>query len=445
MLDLEKVKERSREVHGDEFEILEFIPAKESKTKKSMVKVRCSKRHISTKAVNHHFNGHKCRDCYTENAGEPLEYYQNKSKKIHGDRFVILDTFHLFRYGRKERHLKIRCDRGHVFTTTPKSHYKNLGGCVKCNAEDRKYTLDDIREKSYKVHGDNFEVLGFGPYREYSGENRPSLNRICKNGHKSNTSMASHFEGKQCIVCRQGEPIGDTKEYIRRARVKHGDKYNYDKTAFTLNKNKVIITCPKHGEFLQRADSHLEGRGCGECGGLVIKRDLDDIKKRLKELYGDIYTYDFSNHKNMKGIIKVICKWHGEFITNLISLSRGSCCTACTLDWDLPISHYVYLARVHSEKEQYCYKIGMSRIPERRVKEVSTANKTSVSLVKTWRYRTQREARDNEAILLKNLEGFETLSPVEFPEGWSETSITRLNEESMIKLIESIIYWYKEE
>ena len=30
-------------------------------------------------------------------------------------------------------------------------------------------------------------------------------------------------------------------------------------------KEKVIIICPIHGEFLQSPDGHLRGQGCPEC------------------------------------------------------------------------------------------------------------------------------------------------------------------------------------
>ena len=41
----------------------------------------------------------------------------------------------------------------------------------------------------------------------------------------------------------------------------------------------IIITCPIHGDFSQRVDGHLSGRGCKKCGH--IKTGLATRKKNL--------------------------------------------------------------------------------------------------------------------------------------------------------------------
>lgn len=44
---------------------------------------------------------------------------------------------------------------------------------------------------------------------------------------------------------------GNTKDFIERARLKHGDKYNYSKVYYKGSGKKVIIICPTHGDFKQ--------------------------------------------------------------------------------------------------------------------------------------------------------------------------------------------------
>lgn len=39
------------------------------------------------------------------------------------------------------------------------------------------------------------------------------------------------------------------QEFIERARVKHGDKYDYSKVEYKGKDEKVCIICPIHGEF----------------------------------------------------------------------------------------------------------------------------------------------------------------------------------------------------
>ena len=59
-------------------------------------------------------------------------------------------------------------------------------------------------------------------------------------------------------------------EFIEKANLKHGNKYNYDKVKYTNGKNKVCIECPKHGLFYQKPEGHLSGNGCNKCA--IAKR-----------------------------------------------------------------------------------------------------------------------------------------------------------------------------
>lgn len=55
------------------------------------------------------------------------------------------------------------------------------------------------------------------------------------------------------------------KNYVENAKKIHGNKYNYSKTFYTTNKQKVEVICPVHGSFFQRACDHLLGAGCPLC------------------------------------------------------------------------------------------------------------------------------------------------------------------------------------
>ena len=56
-----------------------------------------------------------------------------------------------------------------------------------------------------------------------------------------------------------------THEFIEKSISIHGDKYRYEQTEYHLIKNKVAITCQKHGDFFQSAEAHLIGHGCPQC------------------------------------------------------------------------------------------------------------------------------------------------------------------------------------
>jgi predicted nucleic acid-binding Zn-ribbon protein len=56
-------------------------------------------------------------------------------------------------------------------------------------------------------------------------------------------------------------------EFEAKARLVHGDLYDYSKVQYTTARDDVAIICRKHGEFFQRVESHLHKQyGCPQCG-----------------------------------------------------------------------------------------------------------------------------------------------------------------------------------
>lgn len=111
--------------------------------------------------------------------------------------------------------------------------------------------------------------------------------------------------------------MNQTEEFIKKARVKHGDKYDYSKVEYVNNKTKVCIICPIHGEFLQTPNNHLTGYGCSKCGRELAhsKTSLtteEAIKKFIK-IHGDYYDYSKVQYVNKRTPITIICPKHGEF------------------------------------------------------------------------------------------------------------------------------------
>jgi len=45
----------------------------------------------------------------------------------------------------------------------------------------------------------------------------------------------------------------------------HQHKYAYDKTTFNKITDKIVVTCPMHGDFKLTADHHMRGVGCAKC------------------------------------------------------------------------------------------------------------------------------------------------------------------------------------
>lgn len=58
-----------------------------------------------------------------------------------------------------------------------------------------------------------------------------------------------------------------TEEFIEKAKLIHGDKYDYSKIEYKNYETKICIICPIHGEFYQTPNKHLNGCGCPKCKG----------------------------------------------------------------------------------------------------------------------------------------------------------------------------------
>ena len=108
------------------------------------------------------------------------------------------------------------------------------------------------------------------------------------------------------------------EEFIKRARIIHGDKYDYSKVEYNGMFNKVCIICPIHGEFWQTPVNHLKGKGCSSCGHILTwdKRgriDTNKIVELFKEVHGNKYDYSKVKYHDMKTKVCIICPIHGEF------------------------------------------------------------------------------------------------------------------------------------
>ena len=120
----------------------------------------------------------------------------------------------------------------------------------------------------------------------------------------------------------------NTEIFINRSIEKHGDTYNYDKTNYNGNREKVIITCKIHGDFEQTPNKHLIGRGCQECGGSKKMTWFDFINKANKK-HNYKFIYNDQKFENGRSKVSIICKEHGDFIQSIESHLVGKGCPDC--------------------------------------------------------------------------------------------------------------------
>lgn len=118
-----------------------------------------------------------------------------------------------------------------------------------------------------------------------------------------------HIKGGKSARRRQCEM---SDEFIKRSRKIHNGKYDYSKVNYEKYDKPVCIICPEHGEFWQTPSHHLNGCGCPKCNGGYKSNTLEFIEK-AKLVHGDKYDYSETRYCGNKIPVKIICPDHGEF------------------------------------------------------------------------------------------------------------------------------------
>jgi hypothetical protein len=144
-----------------------------------------------------------------------------------------------------------------------------------------------------------------------------------------------------------------TQAFIERAKLAHGDRYDYSLTVYTSNKEPVQVVCRSHGVFPQIPSNHMKGQGCPTCGG-TKKLDTDEFIRRSREVHGDRYDYALVSYTSNNDPVQVICPVHGVFPQRPASHMAGSGCPTCSGTQRLTQSEFLdRAAAVHGNAYDY--------------------------------------------------------------------------------------------
>jgi hypothetical protein len=126
-------------------------------------------------------------------------------------------------------------------------------------------------------------------YYDYSLVNYINANTkvkiICPKHGEFEQQPNNHLFGQRCIKCMgdnvRKARISNLDEFISKSKKIHGDRYDYSQVKYKTGKDKVIIVCKKHGEFLQTPFAHSSNsmkQGCPFCR---ISKGEDEVEKYL--------------------------------------------------------------------------------------------------------------------------------------------------------------------
>jgi hypothetical protein len=138
---------------------------------------------------------------------------------------------------------------------------------------------------------------------------------------------------RMVIMGSKVKRIRTTKEdFIKDCTLKHSGKYTYNSVVWLGSSDKVSITCPIHGNFMQAPFSHKAGRGCLACSG-VEKWTTERFINSAMEVHGNRYDYSKSVCAGVFNKVSILCHVHGYFEQSIAAHCRlGQGCPNCGFD-----------------------------------------------------------------------------------------------------------------
>ncbi len=201
------------------------------------------------------------------------ETFIEKATKVHGNYYDYSKVV----YVNSKTKVCIICPKHGEFWQIPNNHL-NGNGCPSCANEKNK---DVMRSNTYEFLNKLKKVLSEDEY-DFSKvdyyNNRKKVLVICKKHGEFYAKPADLLHGHGCPICRyikaHDKTRKSTEQFISDARKVHGSKYDYSKTAYKGAHEKVIITCPEHGDFEQEPNVHLKGYGCPKCSESHLEKEI---------------------------------------------------------------------------------------------------------------------------------------------------------------------------
>lgn len=254
----------------------------------------------------------------------------------------------------------------------------------------RKLTTQEFIDRARAVHGDKYDYA-FSVYKSA----RENVLIYCQKHGVFEQRPNDHLSGKGCRKCStlmNGEnKKSNTKEFTEKARVVHGNKYDYSFVLYTRSKDAVHIICQQHGVFKQMPNHHLNGAGCPTCKRIAIslkkRSSITDFIGKAKLIHGNRYDYSFSVYQNSQIKVYIRCTEHGIFEqTPNDHLSGAGCPTCAKSGFDRTKNGFLYVLR--SDCGRYM-KIGITHDPKQRYSYLSKATPFSfkrIELVESTGY-----------------------------------------------------------
>lgn len=199
-----------------------------------------------------------------------LDDFVIRSRMIHGDKY----DYSRVNIAAKNGIVIIGCPEHGFYRQSYKNHLRGRG-CIHCSKQVRNKGTQNFIREAIKHYGKVFDYS----ITEYVNAHTP-IKFICpKHGVKEQDPTVHLTSVFGCNECAQEYVASchriSKDEFIEKATVFHGGKYDYSGISFTDGTHDVAnIICPKHGPFTQNAWAHMNVSGCPACKESSGERDV---------------------------------------------------------------------------------------------------------------------------------------------------------------------------
>ena len=241
-----------------------------------------------------------CRGAFTETVDahatelwrrEKEKIFIEKAKSVHPDGSYGYSNVHYTDARENVNITCLTCEKD--FPQTPNGHLCGAG-CPTCgdraSTDKRRKTLEAFIYQANEVHEHTYTYPNF----VYVNNHTLGLITCPKHGDFPQTP-GRHLQGDGCPTCgvqaRADKQRKTLNEFVREANEIHEQKYTYGNFIYVGDDTIGLVTCPKHGDFPQTPNNHLQGHGCPMCinqtEGLVyakLKEKLENLGFRVEHM-----------------------------------------------------------------------------------------------------------------------------------------------------------------
>ena len=293
---LEKFEKKSRKIHGNKYKYLSFTKPSEA------CLIDCPIHGTFEIIANYHLGGRGCPKCI-----------KNEKKDKILQRFKIISSdfdYSKVKYVNIDTKVILLDKNGWDYVVSPYNYFKKGIKAVQPSEETKLKVIHKELTEKYPLY--SFNVVS-----------TKIVEVICPVHGVFKKPLKTSWKKGPCIKCNPVNSKYNTSFFIEESKKLFPNEYSYSCTICNGCYDEVIVTCPIHGDFTQKAYSHLSGHGCPVCSSesresiksskaekeilRIIPESIQGCRELIFPLELDIYSKKYKFAIEYNGIL-----WHSE-------------------------------------------------------------------------------------------------------------------------------------